>query len=141
MISARTPRLALLLLSALAVVGTGSADEEDRSPGAVLATPPLTLGTSLVCIAANVGNAPSTLDIQLHDVNGAAVAGQRCTLPAGAVNAGGTQCSVVEAAPAGFVGYCTFTVVHGNRKDIRAAILSQNANLGLGAQPSALPAQ
>lgn len=74
-------------------------------------------------------------------MNGAVVAGQTCTLPAAAVNAGGSQCSVVEAAPSGFVGYCTFAVTHGSKQNIRAAILGQNVNLGPGSQPSALPAQ
>lgn len=134
MIAARKPRVAWVLAGSLFAFGNAIADDS-------LATPPLTLGTSLVCIAANVGKAPATLDIQLHDVNGAVVAGQRCTLPAGAVNAGGSQCSVVEAAPAGFVGYCTFDMVHGGKQNIRAAILSQNVNLGPGAQPTALAAK
>jgi len=145
MIIGRTPRLATRLclapVFALCMVSSGSADEGKNSSSNSLSTPPLTLGTSLVCIAANVGKIPSTLDIELHDVNGTVVAGQRCTLPPGAVNAGGSQCSVVEAAPAGFVGYCTFTVIHGSKQHIRAAILSHNVNLGLGAQPTALPAQ
>lgn len=140
MIHARTPRLVFTFLACLLAAGTGSADENGRSPHDTLATPPLTLGTSLACIAANVGRKQATLDIELHDVNGTAVAAQRCTLPPGAVNAGGSQCSIVEAAPAGFVGYCTFTVLRGNTNDIRAAILSSNANLGPGAQPTALAA-
>ena len=123
------------------MVSSGSADDGDKSSSTSLSTPPLTLGTSLNCIAANVGKTAVTLDIELHDVNGTVVGSQRCTLPPGAVNAGGSQCSVVDGAPAGFVGYCTFTVIHGSKQEIRAAILSQNANLGLGAQPTALPAQ
>jgi hypothetical protein len=135
-----TPRLATRLslapLLALCMVSSGHADEGDT-----LSTPPLTLGTSLNCIAANVGKTPLTLDIELHDVNGTVFGSQRCTLPPGAVNAGGSQCAIVDGAPAGFVGYCTFTVVHGSKQNVRAAILSQNYNLGLGAQPSALAAQ
>jgi hypothetical protein len=145
MILARTPRLATLLwlapVFALCMVSSSSADEGENSSSTSLSTPPLTIGTSLVCIAANVGKTPLTLDIELHDVNGTVVVSQRCALPPGAVNAGGSQCSVVEGAPAGFVGYCTFTVIHGSKQHIRAAILSQNANLGIGAQPAALPAQ
>jgi hypothetical protein len=145
MILASRPRLATLLclspVFALCMVSSGSADEGENSSSNSLSTPPLTLGTSLVCIAANVGKSPSTLDIELHDVNGTVVVSERCTLPPGAVNAGGSQCSVVEAAPAGFVGYCTFNVIHGSKQHIRAAILSNNVNLGIGAQPTALPAQ
>lgn len=115
-------------------------DTEGRSPNS-LSTPPLTLGTSLSCIAANVSLKQVTLDIELHDVNGTVVAAQRCTLPPGAVNAGGSQCAVVQAAPAGFVGYCTFTVIQGQKKNIRAAILSHNSNQGLGNVPAALPAE
>jgi hypothetical protein len=145
MMLAGKPRLATLLclapLFALCTVSSGRADEGENSSSNSLATPPLTLGTSLVCIAANIGKVPLTLDIELHDVNGTAVVSQRCTLPPGAVNAGGSQCSVVEGAPAGFVGYCTFTAIHGSKQHIRAAILSQNVNLGIGAQPTALAAQ
>jgi hypothetical protein len=107
----------------------------------VLSTPPLTLGTSLVCLAANVGKTLVALEIALHDVNGTVVTSENCRLPPGAVNAGGQQCAAVEAAPEGFVGYCTFTVKIGKKQDIRAAILAQNANQGIGAIPSALPAQ
>lgn len=145
MILARRARLAFLLflspLFALCMVSSGSADEGANPSSTSLSTPPLTLGTSFVCIAANVGKTPLTLDIELHDVNGTVVVSERCTLPAGAVNAGGTQCAAVEGAPAGFVGYCTFAVIHGSKQQVRAAILSQNANLGLGAQPAALAAQ
>jgi hypothetical protein len=113
--------IAAVLLSLPAI-----ADDDDNG---MLSTPPLTLGTSLVCLAANVGNTPVTLDIE------------SCRLPPGAVNAGGEQCSAVEAAPEGFVGYCTFTVRVGRKQNIRAAILAQNANQGLGHIPTALPAQ
>jgi hypothetical protein len=106
----------------------------------VLSTPPLTLGTSLVCLASNVGKRPVTLVIELHDVNGTVVASEKCKLPPGAVNAGGEQCAVVEAAPEGFVGYCTFAVDIGTKQDIRAAILAQNVNQGIGAIPTALSA-
>lgn len=143
-IPARTPRrVAHLCVAALCGLGTASssADQRESSPPASLSTPPLTLGTSLVCLAANVGKTQATLDIELHDVNGTVVAAERCTLPPAAVNAGGTQCAAVEAAPGGFVGYCTFTVLQGSKEHIRAAILSQNANLGRGAQPAALAAQ
>ncbi len=47
-----------------------SADEKGNS----LSTPPLTVGTSLQCIAANVGESPVFLDIELHDVNGVEIA-------------------------------------------------------------------
>jgi hypothetical protein len=145
MLVARTPRLTALLclvpLLAFCMVSTGSADEGDDASSNSLSTPPLTLGTSLVCLAANVGKTPVTLDIEMHDVNGTVVASERCTLPPGAVNFGGRQCSLVDAAPAGFVGYCSFTLRDGNKRHIRAAILSFNANLGLGHQPTALPAQ
>jgi hypothetical protein len=123
--------IAAILLSSPAI-----ADDDN-----VLSTPPLTLGTSLVCLAANVGKTLVTLDIALHDVNGAIVTSESCRLPPGAVDAGGQQCSAVEAAPEGFVGYCTFTIKIGKKRDIRAAILAQNANAGIGAIPSALPAQ
>jgi len=145
MLVARTPRLPTLLclapLFAICMVSSGAADEGDNSLSKTLATPPLVLGTSLVCLAANVGKTPVTLDIAMHDVNGTVVASETCTLPPGAVNFGGRQCSLVDAAPAGFVGYCTFTLIDGNKKQIRAAILSFNANLGLGNQPTALAAQ
>jgi hypothetical protein len=107
----------------------------------VLSTPPLTLGTSLVCLASNVGKRPVTLVIELHDGNGTVVASENCKLPPGTVNAGGEQCSAVEAAPEGFVGYCTFAVNIGTKQDIRAAILAQNANQGIGAIPTALSAR
>jgi hypothetical protein len=123
------------------MVSSGNADEGENSSSNSLSTPPLTLGTSLVCLAANVGKSPVTLDIEMHDVNGTVVASETCTLPPGAVNFGGKQCSLVDAAPAGSVGYCTFSLKDGNKKSIRAAILSFNANLGLGHQPTALPAQ
>ena len=106
----------------------------------VLSTPPLTLGTSLVCLASNVGKRPVTLVIELHDVNGTVVASEKCKLPPGAVNAGGEQCAAVEAAPEGFVGYCTFAVDIGTKQDIRAAILAQNVNQDIGAIPTALSA-
>jgi hypothetical protein len=103
MILARTARLSFLLcpapLSALCMVSSGSTDEGENSSPASLSTPLLTLGTSLVCIAANVGKTPLTLGNELHDVNGTVVVSQRCTLPTGAVNAGGNQCSVLEGAP------------------------------------------
>ncbi len=121
----------------IAISPGANADEDSN----VLSTPPLTLGTSLVCIAANVGKTPVIVDIELHDVNGAVPFSERCTLPPGAVNAGGIQCSVVEGAPEGFVGYCTFTVEMGDKQHIRAAILSQNANEGIGHVPAALPAR
>jgi hypothetical protein len=123
--------IAAILLSSPAI-----ADDDN-----VLSTPPLTLGTSLVCLAANVGKRPVTLVVELHDVNGAVVASENCKLPPGAVNAGGQQCSAVEAAPEGFVGYCTFTVSIGAKQDIRAAILAQDANQGIGAMPTALSAR
>jgi hypothetical protein len=123
--------IAAILLSSPAI-----ADDDN-----VLSTPPLTLGTSLVCLAANVGKTLVALDIELHDVNGTVVTSESCRLPPGAVNAGGQQCSAVEAAPAGFVGYCTFTVKIGRKQDIRAAILAQDANQGIGAIPTALPAR
>jgi hypothetical protein len=145
MIIARTPRLAAHLglapLLGLCMVGSSGADQGETSSSNSLSTPPLTLGTSLVCLAANVGKTQATLDIELHDVNGTVVAAERCTLPPGAVNAGGSQCAAVQAAPAGFVGYCTFTLLQGSKQHIRAAILSQNANAGVGAQPVALAAQ
>ena len=125
-------------LSIAAILLSSPAIADDHN---VLSTPPLTLGTSLVCLAANVGNTPVTLIIDLHDVNGTVVASESCKLPPGAVNAGGSQCAAVEAAPEGFVGYCTFTVNIGRKENIRAAILAQNANQGIGAIPSALPAQ
>ena len=150
MLRASAPRpTATALLAQLFSVGmvcvtcSVHADEterEGRSPQS-LATPPLTLGTSLSCVAANVSLKQATLDIELHDVNGTAVAAQRCTLPPGAVNFGASQCTVVQGAPAGFVGYCTFTMIRGHKKDIRAAILSHDANEGLGNVPAALPAE
>ena len=36
-----------------------------------LSTPPLTVGTSLSCIAANIGKTPVTLNIEMHDMDGA----------------------------------------------------------------------
>jgi hypothetical protein len=128
--------IAGLTIAALLLSSPAIADDDN-----VLSTPPLTLGTSLVCLAANVGKTRVALEIELHDVNGTVVASEDCRLPPGAVNAGGQQCSAVEAAPEGFVGYCTFTVKIGKKEDIRAAILAQNANQGIGAIPSALPAQ
>jgi hypothetical protein len=113
----------------------------DENESQVLSTPPLTLGTSLSCLAANVGTKPVILDIAAHDVNGTVMGAARCTLPPGAVNAGGSQCGAVQSAPAGFVGYCTFTVVQGQKKNIRAAILSHNSNEGPGSVPAALAAQ
>jgi hypothetical protein len=113
-----------------------SADEMENS----LSTPPLTVGTSVSCIAANIGKTPVTLDIELHDMNGAVAFNQTCRLPPGAVNAGGRQCSILEGAPL-FVGYCTFKVINGNKQDIRAAILSQDVNPGAGGLSAALSAQ
>ena len=132
--------LSLALLLAAFVAGSVQADEKENQSN-TLATPPLTLGTSLSCIVANIGRKQVTLDIEMHDVNGTVVAADRCTLPAGAVNAGGVQCAILQSAPAGFVGYCTFTVLQGDKRDIRAAILSHNANQGLGNVPAALAAQ
>jgi hypothetical protein len=108
--------------------------------GISLSTPPLTVGTSLDCIAANIGTTPVTLNIELHDMNGEVAFNQTCKLPPGAVNAGGSQCSIIEGAPL-FVGYCTFKVTNGSKQDIRAAILSQDVNLGTGGLSAALPAQ
>jgi hypothetical protein len=151
MLVTRTTRfttLGLALLLAIAVFSSGfflkhfftpnvvSAEEMENS----LSTPPLTVGTSLDCIAANIGRTPVTLIIELHDMNGEVAFNQTCRLPPGAVNAGGRQCSIIEGAPL-FVGYCTFKVTNGDKRDIRAAILSQDANLGTGGLSAALPAQ
>lgn len=73
-------------------------------------------------------------------MNGAVASNQACNLPPGAVNYGGSQCAVTEGAPL-FVGYCTFKVKTGDKRDIRAAILSQDANLGTGGLSAAIPAE
>ena len=119
----------------------GSVHGDDGDNRAPLATPPLTLGTSLACVAANVGPKQATLDIEMHDTNGAVIASDRCTLPPGAINFGGSQCAVLQAAPPGMVGYCTFTVLQGQKKNIRAAIMSHNSNQGPGNVPAALAAE
>jgi hypothetical protein len=128
-----------LLLKHLFTPTVVRANDEGRENS--LSTPPLTVGTSLNCIAANIGKTPVTLNIEMHDTNGAVTNSETCTLPSGAVNAGGSQCAIVDGAPL-FVGYCTFEVTQGNKRDIRAAILSQDANLGAtGGLLAALPAQ
>jgi hypothetical protein len=154
MLATRKPRfttLGLVLLFTVGVFGTGFVLKHLSTPTVVrandegrensLSTPPLTVGTSLNCIAANIGKVPVTLNIEMHDMNGAVTNSGTCSLPSGAVNAGGSQCSIVDGAPL-FVGYCTFEVTSGNKRDIRAAILSQDANLGAtGGLLAALPAQ
>ena len=136
-----TRLFSICMVCVAGMAGSVHADETGNQSSNSLSTPPLTLGTSLSCVAANVSPKQATLDIELHDVNGTVVAADRCTLPPGAVNFGGSQCTVLQAAPAGFVGYCTFAVIQGQKKNIRAAILSHNVNLGLGNVPAALAAE
>jgi len=143
MLRTTSHRAPLARLFALCLVcAAGSVHGDDGDNHTPLATPPLTLGTSLACVAANVGTKQATLDIEMHDTDGTVIASQRCTLPPGAINFGGTQCAVLQAAPLpGRVGYCTFTVLQGQKKYIRAAIMSHNSNQGLGNVPAALAAE
>lgn len=139
--TSRSPTLLCLApLFAICMVSSGTAQERENSSSASLSTPPLLAGTNLACVAANVGKTPVTVDIELHDAQtGAVPFSERCALPPGLGNFGGTQCAILRGAP--MAGYCTFTVIHGNKHDIRAAILSENGNLGVGALLAALPAQ
>ena len=145
MLVAKTPRVPALLciasMFAFCVLSSSAQerDKEDSSPN-ILSTPPLLPGTNLACVAANVGKTPVTVDIEMHDATtGAIPFRERCELPPGFGNFGGNVCAIERGAP--LAGYCTFTVVHGNKKDIRGAILSENGNLGVGALLGALPAQ
>jgi hypothetical protein len=123
--------IAVILLSSPAI-----ADDADQ----VLSTPPMFPGTTMACVAANVGKTPVNLRIEMFDeTKGTAPFSEVCQLPPGTGNFGGSLCGTLDGAPP--AGWCKFTVTFGQAQNIRAAICSLDTNLGLGAAPSCLSAE
>lgn len=106
------------------VMNSSHADERESSASNALFTPPLNYANSLTCVVSNIGRSPVTVDVELHDINGAVALSERCVMPPGATNFGGRQCGAVRGAPAFGGGYCAFRVLRGNKDNLRAAIQS-----------------
>ena len=135
--------LAFALSLAGGMLSAARADEREFAASNVLSTPPLNYANSLTCVVSNVGRSPVTVDVELHDIDGAVALSERCVMPPGATNFGGRQCAAVRGAPAFGGGYCAFRVLRGNKDNLRAAIQSDRYDpvLSTSVPVSALSAQ
>jgi hypothetical protein len=141
----RTQRAALGLVLSLAgmMLSAVHADERESAASNVLFTPPLNYANSLTCVVSNVGRSPVTVDVELHDIDGAVALSEHCVMPPGATNFGMRQCAAVCGAPAFGGGYCAFRVLQENKDNLRAAIQSDRYDpvLSTSVPVSALSAQ